>query len=56
MGLSLISKYSTKGCCPQLPLSQFGFRLYLSEVWSKNKKRRAKTGMPEEVEFQSKPL
>jgi SRSO17 transposase len=31
------------------------FRLYLPEVWIKDRKRRKKTGVPEEVQFQTKP-
>ena len=31
------------------------FRLYLPEVWIKDRKRRKKTGVPEEVRFQTKP-
>jgi len=30
------------------------FRLYLPEAWTKDRKRRKKTGVPEEVEFQTK--
>src|SRR5436189_1666869 len=31
------------------------YRLYLPEVWIKDGERRKKTGVPEEVEFQTKP-
>jgi SRSO17 transposase len=31
------------------------FRLYLPEVWIKDRKRRKKTGVPEEIQFQTKP-
>jgi SRSO17 transposase len=31
------------------------FRLYLPETWSSNEARREKTGIPEEVKFQTKP-
>jgi len=31
------------------------FRLYLPETWSSDRKRRKKTGVPEEIEFQTKP-
>jgi SRSO17 transposase len=30
------------------------FRLYLPEAWTKDRKRRKKTGVPEEIEFQTK--
>src|SRR5580693_4282967 len=30
------------------------FRLYLPETWTKDRKRRKKTGVPEEVEFRTK--
>jgi SRSO17 transposase len=30
------------------------FRLYLPEVWTKDRKRRNKTGVPEEIQFQTK--
>jgi SRSO17 transposase len=30
------------------------FRLYLPETWTKDRKRRKKTGVPEEIQFQSK--
>jgi SRSO17 transposase len=30
------------------------FRLYLPESWTRDKKRRKKTGVPEEIEFQTK--
>jgi SRSO17 transposase len=32
-----------------------GFRLYLPEAWVEDRKRRKKTGVPEEVRFQTKP-
>ena len=31
------------------------FRLYLPEVWTEDKKRRSEVGIPEEVQFQTKP-
>src|SRR6476469_77683 len=31
-----------------------GFRLYLPEAWTKDRKRRKKTGVPEAIEFQTK--
>jgi SRSO17 transposase len=31
------------------------FRLYLPEVWIKDRQRRKKTGVPEETQFQTKP-
>src|SRR5690349_22199966 len=31
------------------------FRLYLPESWIKDRKRRKKTGVPEEIQFQTKP-
>src|SRR4029450_9832640 len=31
------------------------YRLYLPEVWIKDGERRKKTGVPEEVQFQTKP-
>ncbi|HVI77961.1 MAG TPA: IS701 family transposase [Candidatus Acidoferrum sp.] len=31
------------------------FRLYLPEVWTENKKRRREGGIPDDVEFQTKP-
>src|SRR5258708_31316019 len=30
------------------------FRLYLPEAWTKDRKRRKKTGVPEEIQFQTK--
>ena len=31
------------------------FRLYLPETWTKDKQRRKKTGVPKEIQFQTKP-
>jgi SRSO17 transposase len=31
------------------------FRLYLPEVWIKDRRRRKKTGIPKEIQFQTKP-
>ena len=31
------------------------FRLYLPETWTKDKQRRKKTGVPQEIQFQTKP-
>ena len=31
------------------------FRLYLPESWIQGRKRRKKTGVPERVQFQTKP-
>ena len=31
------------------------FRLYLPEVWIKDRRRRKKTGVPKEIQFQTKP-
>ncbi len=31
------------------------FGLYLPEVWTKDRKRRKKTGVPDEIQFQTKP-
>jgi SRSO17 transposase len=31
------------------------FRLYLPEVWTQDKKRRQQGGIPDEVQFQTKP-
>jgi SRSO17 transposase len=31
------------------------YRLYLPEEWSKDSKRRKPTGVPEEIQFQTKP-
>ena len=31
------------------------FRLYLPETWTKDRKRRKKTGTPDEIQFQTKP-
>src|SRR3982751_3520663 len=31
------------------------YRLYLPDVWASDKERRKQTGVPEEIEFQTKP-
>lgn len=31
------------------------FRLYLPEIWIKDRKRRQKTGVPQDIQFQTKP-
>jgi SRSO17 transposase len=31
------------------------FRLYLPEVWTQDRKRRKKTGIPQQIQFQTKP-
>jgi SRSO17 transposase len=46
VSLSVATEYSS------MPVA---FRLYLPEVWANDKERRSKTGVPEEIAFQTKP-
>ena len=40
---------------PNRPVSRSAWRLYLPEIWSKDRKRRKQTGIPEEISFATKP-
>ena len=46
VSLSVCTEYAS------LPIA---WRLYLPEVWAQDKKRRKKTGVPEQIRFQTKP-